>query len=255
MAHTFIIAEIASSHDGDLVKALMLVAAAADSGVDAVKAEFWSDADALIARRRAYKFAEHYQRYQMPESWLPLLKAVCDSRHVEFMCSTYLPQDIAVVAPFVSRFKIAGFEVHDAAFFTAHHRFQKPIIASLPADVEKPCGHAYANVQWLHCVQEYPCPLNAMQLGRIREHDLDGYSDHTGHESGGFSAVLAGAGIVEAHIRARNTDASNYDAGVHAITAEHFRFYVKCIREAEARVAVNPALPSSMANYRVPACR
>ncbi len=235
---TLVIAEMASAHDGSLQKALELIDVAARAGADVVKAEFWSDPDRLADRRRVpHAFREHYRRYQVPAEWLAILKAECDEQHVEFMCTAYLPEDIAVVDPFVQLFKIAGFEVQDRVFWSAHRPLSginqqyKLILASVPMSVEKP--PAVSGVGYLHCVQAYPAKIDDLHLAMIRRQGFDGFSDHSGLVDAGAAAVLAGAGIVEAHVKLETTDPENYDAGPHAHTPASFTAYVHAIRRAE----------------------
>lgn len=228
---TLVIAEIASAHDGALSQALRLIDATAMAGADVAKAEYWSDPDRLADRRRvADRFREHYRRYAVPAAWLPLLKARCDERSIGFMCTTYVLEDIAVVAPFVERFKIAGFEVQDAAFVAAHQSLGKPILASVPLSALKP---SYAGVRFLHCCQSYPTSVDDLNLAFIRRYGFDGFSDHSGLVDAGAAAVFAGARIIEAHLKLDDTDGENYDAGQHAHAPAQFAAYVSHIRRAE----------------------
>ena len=270
MTRTFVIAEAGSCHDGNFGKALHLVLAAAECGADAVKFQFWSDADALADRRRVPQhYRETYRRYQVPLVWLESLKAECDLRGLEFMCSTYLPQDVATVAPFVKRFKVASFEAEDAAFVAAHAPFMesRELIVSLGMGANP--GTALRAIAWvdevkfLHCVSAYPAPVDSLNLIRLRRNDDEpaaafyGFSDHSDPALTwtGAMAVAAGAGIIEAHLRLEGTDASNPDAP-HAMVPRQFADYVRHIRFAEVCVGESTdhrAHPceSEMAQYRV----
>lgn len=258
----FVIAEIASSHDGELTKALRLVDAVADAGADVAKAEYWSDADKLADRRQVPgQFREHYRRYAVPRAWLPTLKAQCDARGIEFMATTYLTEDISVVAPFVKRFKIAGFEVQDRAFVSAHAPFGKPLIASVPLSVMGPWYEPWmlgGPVYLLHCCQSYPVGLDDLHLDFIGRYGFEGFSDHSGVVDVGAAAVLAGARIVEAHVKLDETDPTNYDAGPHAHTPAAFAEYVRLIRRAERMVGSGEkawpfACEAEVAGFRVTA--
>src|SRR3954471_22983798 len=154
MGRTFIIAEAGSCHDGSLEKALRLVEIAGACLADAVKFQFWSSAEALAERRRAPAYLEAYERYQLPAEWLPRLQARAEALDIEFMCTTYLPADIATVAPFVRRFKVASFELGDDEFLKAHERFSKPIVAStgMASDDEAYYRPAVPGFEVLHCV-------------------------------------------------------------------------------------------------------
>ena len=235
MNRTFVIGEIASAHDGELAKALRLIDAVADAGADVAKAEYWSDPDKLADRRHVpERFREHYRRYAVPREWLPSLKARCDARRIEFMATTYLMEDIGTVAPFVKRFKIAGFEVQDRRFVEAHDPFGKGIIASVPLGVPMPEFEA----EFLHCCQAYPVAIDDLHLEFLCGYDFVGFSDHSGVLDVGAAAVFAGARIIEAHIKLDDTDSANYDAGPHAHTSQGFTEYVAMIRRAERMLGV-----------------
>ncbi len=123
----FVIGEMASAHDGDVDKAKRLVDVAVAAGCDAVKVQFWSDADQLADRRKVpLYYRDIYKKYQIPVEWLAILKRHCGDR-IEFMATCFLPQDANVISPFVKRFKVSAFEAQAndllrAVFVEAKHR-------------------------------------------------------------------------------------------------------------------------------------
>lgn len=233
------IAEAGSCHDGDLSFAIELVLLAAEAGADAVKFQYWSSGKALASRRRAEAYTTVYERYAMPATWLPRLSGVAGLRGLEYMTTAYLPEDIAVVAPHVTRFKIASFEARDREFIDAHRAYNKPCVISLgmlsTADV---LGIPFAPHDIaLQCVSSYPCPSDEAALGAIAYLDgllpcAVGYSDHTRRLSTGALAVAAGARAVEVHFRLRRTAPDNPDAAV-ALTPRELKRYITWIRHAE----------------------
>jgi N,N'-diacetyllegionaminate synthase len=248
---SLVIAEVGSCHDGQLKKALQLVEAARESGADAAKFQFWSNPDRLADRRNVpAHYREIYHRYQMIPSWLPVLKEACDARspwtaglrRIELMATTYLPEDIYVVAPFVDRFKVASFEAADKSFIWSHPG-DKPIIVSLGMADEIPehLQDGSRRVQLLHCVSAYPAPVDAMNLAVFHDHGPSydpepspflGLSDHSRHTWMGALAAVAGAQIIEAHIRLESTSPENPDYAT-AFTPAEFAEYVRNIRFAE----------------------
>lgn len=260
---TFIIAEIGSCHDGDLGNALYLIDAAAEAGCDAVKAQFWSNPHRMAVRRNAPAYLDIYRRYAVPVTWLSRLRLRCAARGLAFLCSTYLPEDVATVAPFVDKFKISSFEAKDADFIAAHapYRLSKGLIVSIGMmtgpDVSRLTDtlfHAGYADRWnmfdddhvtlMHCVSAYPTPANELNLRALRTMYLGittkhtglgvkGFSDHSGLIETGALAVAAGATVVEAHLKLRTTDPANPDAGEHALEPSAFADYVAVIREAE----------------------
>lgn len=263
---TTIIAEAGSCHDGELQKALALADTAKTAGADVIKYQFWSSADRMAQRRHAPEYRDVYAKGQIPREWLATLKAHADTLDLEFMCSTYLPEDIEVVAPFVQRFKIASFERGDWPFVAAHARFSKPLIISLGMEE---LGKTYMIPPWdttyLHCVSSYPAPIDQLNLQRIRQANGSGFlgrrmgfSDHAApdHTWTGALAVAAGATMIERHLRLYETLDDNPDFG-HAMAPRAFSEYCRHIRFAESclgdgRPGMQPC-EAEMAKYRVTA--
>lgn len=228
----YVIAEAGSCHDGSLDKALKLVKISKDCGANAVKYQWWSDSRALAIRRHDESLYSKYEPYRMPDWWLPTLKAEADALGIDFMCTCYTEQDIATIAPFVKQFKVASFDVLDKEFISAHEQYNKPVIVSCGMLNRNDNIYSIPSSKFLHCVSSYPCPLEQVNLGVIRNLDLDGFSDHTGDPMMGAWAFLAGAGIIETHFRLDDTAATNPDFP-HALSPLLLKAYVKNIRLAE----------------------
>lgn len=256
---TFIIAEGGSCHDGSLDKALQIVEVAAAAGASACKFQFWSSAERLAARRQSGPtYEEIYRRYTVPAEWLPILKGACDGVGLAFMSTCYLPEDIAVVDPFVDHFKVASFEAADMGFIRAHYQFLynqnrwlivstglqgddtlSPLMAERSAAAQR--GALSVTLKLLHCVSAYPAPVSSLALRQIRTMGFDGFSDHAaaGWIASGAVAVALGARILEVHIRPETMDENNPDAP-HALRPGQFRRYVQHVRMAEAAIGDEP---------------
>ena len=240
MSGVFVIAELGSCHDMSLPVAENMIATAHACGADAVKFQYWSSAQRMADRRRAPSYLNIYKKYQIPVGWLPLLWRKAQGEGIEFMCSTYLPEDVPVVAPFVSRMKIASFEANDVEHLSAHvepSNAGKQIIVSMGmgADhtvVQRVLGY---DVTLLHCVSAYPTPTSQLAIGRCGYYH--GYSDHAGpsHTWTGALAVAAGATIIERHMRSLVTSRMNPDYG-HAMGPHDFTTYVSNVRYATKAV-------------------
>lgn len=280
MTKTFVIMEVAGTHGGDLKKAAILVGLAADIGADAVKFQWLSSPERLVERRRAPEYLEAYRTIAFPREWFAVLDDWCRRARVEFMCTAYLPEDVAVVAQYVQRFKVSSFESQDAHFVGLHAEWpEKPLIlsAGMGSDVSESVRfyhqlaerawyrargdlayHPWEKIRVLHCVSAYPCPDNQAALARIRQEDcrwnFAGYSDHTRHPWAGALAVAAGARVVEFHARLYDTGPENADFVVSRTPAEA-REYVANIRAAEALLGDGGrgAMPAEepMLRYRV----
>lgn len=257
----FVIAEAGSCHDGEYRLADQLVHAASAAGADAVKFQYWSSARRMAARRNAPDYKAIYERYAMPESWLARLARAAESEGIEFMCSTYLPEDVDTVAPLVKRLKVASFESADIVHLVAHRKAMaagKHVIVSLGLGHDGQfamrwlmAGNEFGSnmhltggtVSFLHCVSAYPVDASQLRLHWLRRCEcsgrhqirLDGLSDHTAPSQllTGALAVAAGASIIERHLKLDATDRRNPDAP-HAQNQRQFEAYVKNIRLAEA---------------------
>jgi N,N'-diacetyllegionaminate synthase len=251
MARTFVIAEAGSCHDLDIEKAYQMVEVAALAGASALKLQYWSSAERMAQRRHAMDYLPVYRRYQVPFDWLGRVKGRCQDHGIEFMCSTYLPEDVWPVSELVRTMKVASFEANDRPHLAAHLgplAVGRRVLVScgLGADPLFVLHHlrvpdpTVGNVALLHCVSAYPAPLDQLQLARIRPDALrayrfDGFSDHSlpNHVDTGALAVAAGARIVERHFRLDSTDKRNPDAP-HAMSPAGLAEYVALIRAAEA---------------------
>lgn len=240
MSKTFVIAEAASCHDGSLQKALDMIQIAKAAGADAVKFQYWSDADRLADRRRVDQYyRDIYHRYQVPRTWLEQLYLACQAQGIEFMCTCYLREDIARVALYVKRHKISSFEAGDHGFLEAHRC--APVIFSTGmmnlSEVRESLSHLGNCQGILHCVSAYPCvQIDLSVIDTLRRtvgpwcSQTVGLSDHTANNLTGALAVAAGASILEVHFRHPATEHSNPD---YAVAVPDLAEYVRLVRFAE----------------------
>lgn len=251
---TYIIAEAGSCHDGDFHIATDLTALARDCGAQAIKWQYWSDHNRLADRRRVPQvYRDFYRHYAVPLRWLPELYDIAEAAGLDFMATAFLPEDVAVVAPFVKHFKVASFEASARDLLAAHVEFLKDDIQSgrnRNVIVSRGMGHIvdadidsgipwryYDRLKFLLCTSAYPAPVDQLNLRRLQECEMeaiDGLSDHSDPTLTwtGALAVAAGARIIEAHIRHHRTNLANPDAP-HAMSAPQFRDYVRHIRFTE----------------------
>lgn len=247
---TLLIAELGSTHENDSRKLAELVAQCADAGATACKIQWWSDSIYLAAKRGfGPDEAKAYEAVRLRRELLDDFAALCQRHKVECMCTAYYTHDLETVSPYVTRFKVASLEARDITFLDAHLPYDKPIIISTGAMdeeelhrlIEWKCEHddprlsddpaRYHPISLLHCTAAYPCADRDANLGVIREYGLDGYSDHTANVSMGMHAVMAGAQIVEVHVRHFATMPSNPD----------FRHSLPCAELMAYRIGIEAA--------------
>jgi sialic acid synthase SpsE len=258
---TFIIAELGSAWEGHFGTAVGLIQDCAEAGASAVKTQWCSNPARMAARRNTPELADQYQALAWPAGWHTAFSDECRRQGVEYMCTVYLPEDIAVIAPHVQRFKVSSFEAGDKAFVYCHERHHKPILISTGLANLNTCWGLWATlingVSLLHCTSAYPAPADEINLSAIMterpEHGplFSGLSDHSANVLTGALAVAAGATILEVHVRPDNCPPSNPDYP-HSLTLEQFRQYVANVRFAELAMGdgVKRVMPSEEVNLR-----
>lgn len=244
--NTMVIAEIGNCHDGSERAALALVDAARAAGADVVKAQYYSN-PARLARRRNMPPAQGdvYARYRLPRLWLPMLSDAAHTAGLQFACTTYLPDDVEDVAPWVDLLKISSFESQDKELLVAHIRplaAGKPVLISLGMGASQRTARDWLgrgvdeprpDIRFLACTSAYPAPMHELNIAALRIPGYFGYSDHAPGcvDWTGAVAVAAGARAVERHIRLSDTPSDNPDYP-HAMDPAGFMRYVEHIRNA-----------------------
>jgi N,N'-diacetyllegionaminate synthase len=238
-----VIAEIGSAWrfgDRELRNAHQAIGIAKEAGADAVKFQFTSDPRKMEARRNVPSGT--YDILAWPASWIEYLHQVCEEAGIEFMCTVFLPEDVAILNPYVKRWKVASLERNAMDLIYAVRSTEKPIICSNGADES---GMKKIRTSALHCTVAYPAPLEDLNLQAIRSYAYDGYSDHSCDILTGALAVACGAEIVEAHFKLELTPDDNPDAG-HSLWPQFLKWYIENIRKAEVMLGdgIKRVMPS-----------
>ena len=133
MNDTYVIAEIGSNHGGSLSMMNRAIRDCARAGVSAVKFQWVSNGHKMAERRGAgSEYGGIYQKFiGWPEAWHENLRDWCAESCVDYICTAYSLEDVAVVAPHVDRFKVASFEAGDFEMLKAHTPFlDRPVMIS-----------------------------------------------------------------------------------------------------------------------------
>ncbi len=268
MTRTLVIAEPGCTGEGHFDAMLHLLEVARASGADVWKPQWVSSAARHLERRSARlnpdEKAAFYQKYERPYSWLQwpaewhqTFQSRCHELGMQYACSVCLPEDVAIVAPFVDYLKISSFEAQDVDLvreaLLAMYGNDRDDSGVYVANVIVSTGMSNEITDWriwedgrcreprfvLHCVSAYPAPLDQMNLGVISgngrhfgESSFSGLSDHSRNLVTGAVAVGAGATVIEAHYRLTECDLDNPDYVV-SFTPEEFTEYIANIRQAE----------------------
>lgn len=221
----YIIAEIGSNHNKDLVTAKKLIDVAKDSGCDAVKFQSYT-AEGLysIYTPRSSEMEgrspagetpyELIKRIQMPISWHKELKEYCDLKGITF-CSTPFDESMVDVLESIKTpfYKVASFEITYYPLLKKIAQTGKPVVLSTGNsrldDVEIAVNFLKKNgckqLALLHCVSQYPAQeqdinLRCMSTLAAAFGCVVGFSDHTTNALSSSLAIGLGASIIEKHI-------------------------------------------------------
>lgn len=220
----FIIAEAGVNHDGSTEKALRLVDAAARSGADAVKFQtFRADAlavpDAPKAEYQKKRGGEEttqrdmLARLELDRASFDRIAARCAERGILFLSTPFDEQSVdMLVAMGVSMIKLPSGELTNHPLLSHAAKTGKPLILSTGMSTLEEIEDALAAIRraggppvaLLHCVSQYPAPLEAVNLRamaamRDRFSVPIGYSDHTEGIAVPVAAAALGAAIIEKH--------------------------------------------------------
>jgi N-acetylneuraminate synthase len=227
----FVIAELSGNHNRSLDRALALVDAAADAGVEAVKLQTYTP-DTITIDHHGPGFRiegglwagrtlhDLYGEAFTPYDWHAPLFARARERGLIVFSSPF--DDTAVdlleglAAP---AYKIASFEAIDLPLIQRAARTGKPLIVStgmtsleeIDEAVAAAQGAGDGGVALLHCVSAYPAryvDANLRAIPRLAA-DYDcvaGLSDHTPGTSTAVAAIALGACIIEKHFTLARAD-------------------------------------------------
>ena len=196
-----IIAEAGINHCGSLDRALKMVEAAADAGVDVVKFQSFT-ADNLGYDEKLTAFLRNVQ-LSKDDHWK--LKAKADKLGIEFMSTPFGPEWVDfLVALGVKRLKISSGRAKDRAFVKYARATNLPLIISngMTSEQEFLSSAAY-NDTALYCVSEYPTPLHKIDFRKLQRlgdfFQTVGFSDHTQGIAASVIAAASGAEVIEKH--------------------------------------------------------
>lgn len=232
-APPYVIAEMSGNHNGDLQRALDIVRACAEAGVDAVKLQTYTadtitlDMDTpdfrlsaghgLWGGRRLYDL---YQDASTPWNWHEEIFAEATRLGIHAFSSPFDPTSVAFLSGLgVPAYKIASSEIIDLPLIRLVAEQGKPVIISTGMATLEEAARAVravmetgnTQIAVLKCSASYPAPLfesnlRAIPIMRAALGTEVGYSDHTPGIGASVAAVALGASIVEKHVTLRRAD-------------------------------------------------
>ena len=263
--HPFIIAEMSGNHNQSLERALAIVDAAADAGVDAVKIQtytadtmtididtgefFISDKDSLWKGETLYHL---YEKAHTPWEWHTAIFERCKERGIVGFSTPFDDTSVDFLEDLgVPCYKIASFENVDLPLIRKVARTGKPIIAStgmttvaeLSDLVQTVRENGCTDLTLLKCTSSYPASpegTNLRTIPHMRElfGCAVGLSDHTLGIGAAVASVALGAAVIEKHFTLSRAE-GGVDAAFSLEPAEMAQLVRECRTAALALGAVS----------------
>ena len=261
----FIIAEMSGNHNQSLERALTIVDAAADAGVDAVKIQTYtadtmtididtgefsiSDKDSLWKGETLYHL---YEKAHTPWEWHKAIFERCKERGIMGFSTPFDDTSVDFLEDLgVPCYKIASFENVDLPLIRKVARTGKPIIAStgmttvaeLSDLVRTVRENGCTDLTLLKCTSSYPASpegTNLRTIPHMREMFgcAVGLSDHTLGIGASVASVALGATVIEKHFTLSRAE-GGVDAAFSLEPAEMAQLVRECRTAALALGAVS----------------
>lgn len=252
----YVIAEIGVNHNGDMSLAKEMISAAKECGADAVKFQTFK-ASSLVSKGTPKVLYQndttspnesHYdmiEKLELPEEAHYLLFDYCKSQGVDFLSTPYDLKSAEFLSELgVNFFKTASADIVDLPLQQYLASTGKPVIVATGmatlGEIEDVVNIYKAaknlNLILLHCVSNYPCSYNSINLRSMTTirnafNIPIGYSDHSEGFLASVMAVSIGAKVIEKHFTLnKNLPGPDHKA---SSTPKEFEELVKNVRLAE----------------------
>ena len=240
----YIVAEVNSSHNGDIDIAKKMIDSAIEAGCDCVKFQSWSTES--LYSKTYYKenpIAKRFvKKFSLSAEQLKFLASYSNDKGIDFSSTPYSEEEVDFLiedckVPFI---KIASMELNNLDFLRYIGSKKFPIVLSTgmgeideikrAVKTLKECG--IEQMVLLHCVSLYPTKLEYLNLNNIlglrEEFSYPiGFSDHTLGDSAAIAAVALGAALIEKHLTLDRTKIG-MDNAMATEPAEFKAFVSKC---------------------------
>lgn len=214
----YFVAEVNSSHNGNVEVARQMIKAAAECGCDCVKFQSWS-AESLYSSTyyRSNPIAKRFvNKFSLSPEQLADMAEYCRESDISFSSTPYSEKEVDFLVekckvPFI---KIASMELNNIPFLKYIGMKGLPIVLSTGmgeiGEIDEAVGAIEStgnrNIVLLHCVSIYPTAPENIHLNNIltlRERYPMypiGFSDHTIGYTVAIGSVAMGASLIEKHL-------------------------------------------------------
>jgi N,N'-diacetyllegionaminate synthase len=223
LMQTEVIVEIGNSHEGSLGIAKCFIDMAKTAGASVVKFQMHiSEFESSDLDEFRVKFSDqdksrvdYWDRVAFaPEQW-QLLSNYCDSQDIEFLCTPFSIEaaEILMEVTSIKRWKVGSGDAVNFPLIDYLISTEFPLIIStglisweelmVLKDRLMRLG-AWSRTTLMHCVSQYPTPIENSGLNMINElRELGcsvGLSDHSGRLSPSLMAISCGISSLEVHL-------------------------------------------------------
>lgn len=213
----YVIAELNTSHFGQIELAKEMISKAHSIGVDCVKFQSWSTGslysqDYYDSNKMAKRFVE---KFSFSQDEMIELSNFCLDKGIDFASTPYSNQEVDYLlkdckVPFI---KVASMDINNLNFLKYIAESNTAVILSTGmatyAEIEKAVqifrNAGNKNLAILHCTSVYPSPAGIINLNNINalqdrfpEYEI-GYSDHTIGNEVPIASVALGCRFIEKH--------------------------------------------------------
>lgn len=258
-ANLYIIAEINTSHFGDLDQVENAISLAERCGANAIKFQSWK-AESLytkdwLAKNRIQ--ARFLKKFSLSQSELRHAKKICDEFGLGFSSTPYTVDEIAELEEMGPAFlKIASMDLVSGDLLEEAVKTGLPLVVSTGMATEDEInealsvlGPALERTVMMHCVSLYPTDesdSNVLRIKGLRDANTlgkVGFSDHSRSSVASTVAVGLGATVFEKHLTL-DSGAAGFDNAM-ALEGAEFERYVndlKAARETLGTGEINPSV-------------
>lgn len=262
--HPLVIAEIGTSHAGDLARALDLVDAAAQAGADCAKFQCVYAEEIVHPNTGIVPLPggpvpiyDRFRALELDEKFYAAVKERTEARGLFFLCTPFGLRSARLLRRLgVQAMKVASPELNHLPLIDELASYGLPTIlssgVSTLADIERSIGRLACPVLLLHCVTAYPAPAEEYNLRVLRGLSEvfgvpTGVSDHSADPVLVPSlAIASGAVAIEKHICLSRQDPGLDDP--IALPPGDFAAMVKAIRRA-AEVSAQATIAALTDSY------
>lgn len=219
----YIVAEVNSSHNGDVEVAKRMIDAAVEAGCDCVKFQSWSAASLYSATYyKANPISKRIvKKFSLTQEQLRDMAEYSRSRGIDFSSTPYSCEEVDWLveeckAPFV---KVASMDLNNYLYLRYIANKGIPIVLSTGMSEMEEIRKAVQTIEdagnrqicLLHCISVYPPEFETIHLHNIlglRETFPDypiGFSDHSHGVEMAVAATALGAALIEKHLTLDST--------------------------------------------------